>query len=58
MSIVLISSDGNRVRGNILEIQGLSTDEKPNLEVGDGSSFLEVDTGKIFIYNNKIWYEL
>ena len=46
------------------ELRGLSTDTKPNiideLRVGNGSSFLEMDTGKIFFYDleNNIWKEL
>ena len=37
---------------------GLSTDEKP-LNYKNGASFEEIDTGKIFRFDeeNKIWYE-
>lgn len=37
---------------------GLSTDNKP-LDVNNGSSYKEIDTGKIYIFDaqNKLWYE-
>ena len=42
--------------GNIIEMRGLSTDEKPTeaiagYSVGNGSTFSEIDTGKIFMFN-------
>lgn len=30
---------------------GLSTDSKPSVGVGNGSCFLEMDTGKIYFYD-------
>lgn len=33
------------------EFAGLSTDTKPTANVGTGSIFVEVDTGKVFFYN-------
>ena len=42
------------------EFRGLSTDEKPIESVGNGSVFIEIDTGKVFIFDkqNKTWREL
>lgn len=37
---------------------GLSTETKPGTDVDNGSTFLEVDTSKVFIYYNGTWYEL
>lgn len=46
------------------ELRGLSTDGKPN-KIGDktidnGSTFIEIDTGKIFFYDaeNEEWKEV
>ena len=45
-----------------MSLVGLSTDTKPvNVAwLGNGSTFLETDTDKVFIYDeeNKIWREL
>ena len=42
------------------EFRGLSTDEKPIERVGNGSVFIELDTCKVFIFDeqNKTWREL
>ena len=42
------------------ELRGLSTDEKPVESVGNGSIFIEIDTGKVFLYDadNKVWREI
>ena len=42
------------------EFRGLGTDEKPIESVGNGSVFIEIDTGKVFIFDeqNKVWKEL
>lgn len=56
------------IRSNIyvFELYGLSTDEKPmgylskeQAKLGNGSSFYEMDTKKIFLYDeeNKRWIE-
>ena len=46
-------------KGNEREIQlrGLSTDEKPTKNVENGTIFIEIDTGDIYIYDltNKEW---
>lgn len=46
------------------ELRGLSTDEKPtvvkNQKVENGSMFIEINTGKIFLFDleNQQWKEL
>ena len=46
------------------ELRGLSTDTKPtiidNKIIGNGSVFVEIDTGKIFFYDldGKAWKEI
>lgn len=61
--MITIASDveGRRLP---LEFFGLSTDEKPTDEVEDikitnGSVFIEMDTKKIFMFDeeHKIWFE-
>lgn len=44
---------------NHMGYAGLSSDEKP-LNVRNGSFFLEMDTGKVFAFDetNKMWREL
>lgn len=45
----------------LLELRGLSSDEKPveieNGTIENGSVFIEIDTGDVYIYNleNKEW---
>lgn len=47
-----------------VELRGLSTDEKPTeingKKIDNGSIFLEIDTGDIYIYDleNKEWNEV
>ena len=36
--------------GNVYEFRGLSTDTKPT-NVGNGCLFIELDTGKLFLFN-------
>ena len=42
------------------EYRGLSTDAKPVEKAGNGSVFIEMDTGKVYIFDeeNIIWKEL
>ena len=46
------------------ELRGLSTDEKPttlnNAIIGNGSIFIEIDTGKLYMYDleNEEWKEI
>ncbi len=44
---------------NYVEASGLSTDLKPTSGICTGSSFFEVDTGKVSFYDedNVIWYD-
>ena len=46
-------------KGKATEYYGLSTDTKPT-EVPNGSVFLEMNTGKVFVYDaqNATWIEL
>ena len=41
------------------ELYGTSSDEKPTEEIVTGSMFVEVDTGKIFLFNEaaSAWVE-
>lgn len=47
-----------------VELRGLSTDDKPtiieNQLVDNGSSFIEIDTGKVYLFDleNKEWKEI
>lgn len=43
-----------------LEYRGLSTDTKPTENVENGSVFIEIDTGKIYMFDleNEEWQEL
>lgn len=45
-------------KGGYKEIAGLSTDDKP-LDCATGSIFMEVDTGKTYLYNSdaQTWVE-
>lgn len=42
------------------EFRGLSTDVKPVENVGNGSVFIEMDTSKVFMFDeqNKVWRQL
>lgn len=51
-------SDGEYISA---ELRGLSTDEKPTeisgKKIDNGSAFIEIDTGKVFLYDleNETW---
>lgn len=63
----IIKTDALYSKGDVkqltVEIRGLSTDPKPETigdnKVGNGSLFIEMDTGKIYFYDlqNKQWRE-
>lgn len=36
---------------------GLSTETKETTNIANGSAYLEVDTGKLFIFYKGTWYE-
>ena len=38
-------------QGNVYDLRGLSTDEKPTEKIGNGSTFIEIDTSKIFFFD-------
>ena len=42
------------------EYRGLSTDEKPVAQVSNGSTFFEMDTGKVYMFNydGQSWVEI
>ena len=44
---------------SVCELRGLSTDEKPT-NVDNGSTFIEIDTGKIYMYDleHEQWKEI
>lgn len=64
-------SDAKRIREDgddkltILELRGLSTDTKPtdevnNTKIDNGSIFIEIDTGKVYMFDleNTEWKEI
>ena len=57
--MITIMKDGSIYGVTPSEMRGLSTDAKP-LDVGNASVFLEMDTGKAFMFDkeNKQWHEL
>lgn len=55
----------DRPNRSYMELYGLSTDEKPikkfnNTFIGNASTYLEMDTKKVFIYDeeNHKWWEI
>lgn len=48
------------VYSTTLEIRGLSSDKKPVEKIPNGSVFFEMDTGKVFMFDekNKKWIQL
>ena len=61
MITIAKTTEGNTQDRNnpILEIRGLSTDNKPTENITNGSSFIEMNTGKIYFYNaeSEQWIE-
>ena len=55
---VRLGEDGNPITA--MELRGLSTDEKPTENIDNGSSFIEIDTGKIYMFDleNEEWKEI
>ena len=47
------ASDLSRVNKELIEYCGLSTDEKPTGLIVTGSTFLEVDTGDLYMFNEE-----
>ena len=56
-----VSTSGNERE---LELRGLSTDTKPitldGKDIANGTTFIEIDTGKIYLYDaeNEQWKEM
>lgn len=44
-------SANGKTRGYTVEYRGLSTDTKPTENVVNGSSFIEIDTGKVYLFD-------
>ena len=53
--ITTIETNGRKYN----EFAGTSLDTKPTIGIGTGSIFIEVDTGKVFFYNEEgnTWVE-
>ena len=55
MITIYKQKDNNNNKKMEVELRGLSTDEKPTIikgaTVDNGSSFIEIDTGKVFLYD-------
>lgn len=51
---------GQSVDTPMKEIRGLSTDTKPVVGIPNGSTFFEINTGKLFCFDadNSFWYEI
>lgn len=43
-------------KGYLLSLRGLSTDTKPTT-AGENSTFIEMDTGKLYYFSNGTWSE-
>lgn len=53
-------SANGKTRGYALEYRGLSTDSKPTEGVINGAAFIEIDTGKVYLFDatGAEWYEM
>ena len=47
----MITTEGLQKTSNVQTYYGLSTDPKPVEGVSNGSAFVEMDTGKVYFYN-------
>lgn len=63
--MVTIGKIGQNTNSRTLELYGESTDTKPTdfidgVQVINGSAFIEIDTGKGFLFDeqNRIWREV
>lgn len=59
--MVTITKTGRMINGNqVCEIACMSSDTKPTNGIANGSLCLEMDTGKIFVFNGGgiIWIEV
>lgn len=44
-------SANGKTRGYALEYRGLSTDSKPTEGVINGAAYIEIDTGKVYLFD-------
>lgn len=52
MAVSILSRTGIESGSTLFQFAGLSTDEKPTGDsIQNGSSFIEMDTGKLFFYD-------
>lgn len=64
MITIYSQKDGDNNKKMEVELRGLSTDEKPKVIKGatveNGSIYIEIDTGKIFMYDldSETWKEI
>ena len=59
--ITISEIKANTKGGNyIAELRGLSTDTKPTEGINNGCVFIEIDTGKLYMYDeeNEQWKEI
>ncbi len=58
--ITIYRKDGATSDKQEIEYRGLSTDEKPTENVSNGTVFVEIDTGKLYMYDleNQQWEEI
>ena len=64
ISISEIKASAKEAKTVVVELRGLSTDEKPTeltgSDIANGCTFIEIDTGKIYFYDleNELWKEV
>lgn len=53
--ITAVKSDLNYP--NVYDLRGLHDDTKPTFNIGNGSTFYEIDTGALYLYDeeNETW---
>lgn len=73
--MITVIKQGNAYNRRVISLEGLSTDTKPveyfietdsngvevaRVYIENGSTFTEIDTGKLFMYDaeNTVWYEI
>lgn len=58
--ITMYRKEGATFDKQEVEYRGLSTDEKPTENIENGTIFIEIDTGKIYMYDleNEEWKEI
>lgn len=59
-AVFVANQNGENVTVGDVEYRGLSTDAKPTEDVINGSSFIEIDTGKVYLFDatGAEWYEM